>query len=202
MTDGHIKGKPTLIRRLLRFILTALLSGLLVVVFYLAVIMGQPSDEAVSAAEKRPEPPLLQAQLPVTMNNSGDMTHMRERFPGSIIVLAPNANAFFVSGQSYDVAWGGAFARVAVLEYVLEGGETLRLESIYPSHAYELIPRQGFTLRPEIGYSILGLPAVRMDGSNVTRFHAQDNEVMYTATLPKSALELAPAVLSTIVTAD
>jgi len=184
------------VKKTLRVIGTAVAALFAIVVFYLAVVIGQPTPEAIMEMNPAsPSQPLLQAQLPDKIYDENDIPKLLYTYPTPIMRLSLCTDIAFIEGQSYDVAYEGAFARVCEMTYQSMDGGTLHLKTIYPKRAFSLIDLKGYTLSPMLGYSLLHLNAVRMDGTNTIRFHVEGEEALYLFTMPKEYLESAPSLL-------
>jgi hypothetical protein len=164
-------------------------------VFYLAVIIGQPADEQLSAVQTSPVPrEPAAAKAPVTITAEHDIASLLDSFPAAFIRLAPGHDAVLLTGRTYDTAYGGGFARELELTYRLPDGMEVMLRSIYPSDAYALIPTQDYSLSAHSGYSMLHLPAARMDSDRDMRFHARGEGALYLFTLPADAEDAAALI--------
>lgn len=191
------KKPPSPIKKILDRLLTGLVVLIALVVFYLAVIIGQPNEEALLAAAEPTSPQaLLSARLPESIGQEGDISRLLDAFPAPIMRLPPIQGLSFVEGKSFDVAYRGAFARVAELHYQTQSGSVIILQSIYPRDAYSLLDTKSYSLTPMIGYTMLHLPAVRMDADNFIRFHLAGEEALYLLTLPISDEAIAVSLLN------
>lgn len=184
------------IKKLLGRVLTLLAGLVALVVFYLAVIIGQPAQDVMLADKPSPAAQtLLSAQLPVKVTLEEDIPSLLDSFPAPLMRLMPVQGLSFLEGKTYDIAYGGAFARAAELSYQLPEGDVLTLLSVYPRDAFTLVQTSGFTLNPTVGYTMLHLPAVRMDSADLTRLHTQGEEALYALTLPRTLAKDAASYL-------
>ena len=185
-------------------LLAALMALALAAVFYLAVILGQPTPEAQEAQRAAGESaqPLLQAQPAYQTQSEGDMTELLGQFPAPALTLSPGGGAAFQSGRAYDLAFEGGFARLLELTYQTAQGETVVLESIYPARAFSLLGREDYRLNA-MGQSVLGgQSAVRMEGPRGIRLHAQGEQALYALRAPALSDEaLAALTRATTLTA-
>lgn len=183
MTD-RIKS---LLKRSLHTVIAVLAALLLAAVFYLAVVLGQP--EAKDAPAPAPDQPLLAASPALQMTTADQLDQLLAGFPVPAMSFLPGAGPELIAGASYDTAFEDGFARVLELRYQLSSGSTVTVQSIYPARTLSLVTREGYTLRTAASYAIAGLPAVRMDGDNTLRFHAQSDQALYVITLPRMDAE-------------
>lgn len=184
------------VKKTLRVIGTVFGALLAIVIFYLAVVIGQPTPEAMMEMNPVSEPqPLLSAQLPDKVYDETEIPTLLFTYPAAIMRLSLGTDIAFIEGQSYDVAYEGAFARICEMTYQAIDGGTLQLQTIYPKRAFSLIDQKGYSLSPMLGYSLLHLNAVRMDGAKTVRFHVEGEEALYLFTIPKEYLESAPMLL-------
>ncbi len=190
------KKRNASLKKILRVLATVLVSLVAVAVFYLAVVIGQPTEDALLQLNPESAPQaLLSAQLPDIITQESEIQHMLSSYPAPLLRLSPGTDIAFVQGQAYDVAYEGAFARVGELTYQTQDSKTLTLQTIYPKRAFALVDTKGYAISPTLGYTLLHLPAVRMDSTKTVRFHIEGDEALYLITLPKEYLETAPNLL-------
>jgi len=189
------KKKPPsrLFTRILLRILIALAALVVMGVFYLSVILSMPDENAPAAAQATPRLLELPPGTPAFIETEPSISDLAAVFPAPIIRLKPTQELTLTAGCVYDMAFEGAFAREAELIYMMDDKE-ISLRSIYPRHAYALLEKEGFSLSPLTGYSLMSLPAVRMDSDGWIRFHAQGADALYVLTLPRSAASDADAL--------
>lgn len=174
--------KPSLGRRILRGLLITVLGVMLLALFYLAVILGQPqADDQVAVDASQP---LLAAAPAQNIASEDQLTSLLAAFPVPVMSFVSGAGPAFIAGSSYDTAFESGFARVVELQYALPGGGTVTARSIYPARALSLVGRTGYRLRTSTSLSLAGLRAVRMEGTDTIRLHAQSADALYVLTLP------------------
>lgn len=176
-----------LVFRALRGVLVTLLALALVGAFYLAVILGQPQEGDQLVA--REDQPLLPAAPAVNITAEGDMATLVQDFPVPVMSFVAGAGPALTTGVAGDMAFEDGFARVATLTYALEGGGQAVVRSIYPARALALVGREGYTLASAGSVSLAGLSAVRMEGADTVRFHAQSTDALYELTVPAMSAE-------------
>lgn len=174
-------------RRWLRSALTILATLLLIAVFYVAVVMGQPQDSQASAVTVRIDQPLL-PQLPaaVRITDEKEIDRLTDVFPAPVLHAAYGRALVFVEGVCSDLAWSEGLGRVVTLTYRTETFDTLTVSSIYPARALELIGKGDYTFTGRLGQTIGGLRTVPMQNSTTLRLHAQGEEALYVLTAPQA----------------
>ncbi|MBQ2700659.1 MAG: hypothetical protein IJF65_05810 [Clostridia bacterium] len=175
---------PRLKKALGRFF-TAILALMLAVVFYVAVVMGQPSAQVMeSAAPSAETQPSLPAQPAYQTQSAASLVELLGQFPAPALTFSDSASMAFVSGRAYDQAYEGGFARILEMIYLTPMGQQVTLQSIYPARAFELLGKDDFTLN-ELAQGVLGgQNAVLMTSADQMRLHAQGEEAIYALTVP------------------
>ena len=190
----HEKFTPA-VKKVLRRIAAVVAAVVLIAVFYLAVILGQPED-AVTLAPVADQP-LLAASPALQLTTAEELPRLADTFPAPVMSFLTGAGPQLNAGMSYDVAFENGFARIMELRYLLSDGTYVTVQSIYPARALSLVKREGYTLTSAASYPIAGLQAVRMEGADI-RFHAQGDQALYVVTLPKMAEESLSATLKAL----
>ena len=167
------KPHPRL-KKALHVLLMMLLAVILVALFYLAVILGQP-EEPENAIDIDQTQPLLTASPALNIQSERQVAALAEEGMGPVLV----------SGTSYDQAYEGGFARICELRYTTDNGLEITLTTIYPARAVELLGKDGYTLTGAAAQNLTGLTAVRMENADHIRLHAQASDAIYALTLPK-----------------
>ena len=187
------KGNFFRMRQALRLLLGTVAAALLIAVFYVAVVLGQPqpNEQAVTVLADQP---LLTASPAQTLASEGELESLMTAFPVPVLYAQSGGALTLRAGVSQDAAYEGGFARVVTLTYGAElNGQTVEItvQSIYPARALSLIPKGSYTIAAVAGQSVAGLSTVRMENDSAIRLHAQSADALYTVTLPKvSAQEL------------
>lgn len=171
-------------RRVLRAALTAALSLLLVGVFYVAVVMGQPQSTPDDAAvpQEQPLPAPLTAAVRIT--NEEDFDRISEAFPAPVMRPMYGNALLFVEGSCTDTAFEGGVARIVTLTYRTETYDLLTITSVYPARALSLMGKGDYTFSDSAGPQLGTLRTVRMENGTSVRLHAQGEEALYIFTAP------------------
>ena len=177
------KPHPRL-KKALHVLLMTLLAVILVALFYLAVILGQP-EEPENAIDIDQTQPLLTASPALNIQNERQVAALAEAFPVPVLAFMEGMGPVLVSGTSYDQAYEGGFARICELRYTTDNGLEITLATIYPARAVELLGKDGYTLTGAAAQNLTGLTAVRMENADHIRLHAQASDAIYALTLPK-----------------
>ena len=177
------KPHPRL-KKALHVLLMTLLTVILVALFYLAVILGQP-EEPENAIDIDQTQPLLTASPALNIQSERQVAALAEAFPVPVLAFMEGMGPVLVSGTSYDQAYEGGFARICELRYTTDNGLEITLTTIYPARAVELLGKDGYTLTGAAAQNLTGLTAVRMENTDHIRLHAQASDAIYALTLPK-----------------
>ena len=177
------KPHPRL-KKALHVLLMTLLAVILVALFYLAVILGQP-EEPENAIDIDQTQPLLTASPALNIQSERQVAALAEAFPVPVLAFMEGMGPVLVSGTSYDQAYEGGFARICELRYTTDNGLEITLTTIYPARAVELLGKDGYTLTGAAAQNLTGLTAVRMESADHIRLHAQASDAIYALTLPK-----------------
>ena len=177
------KPHPRL-KKALHVLLMTLLAVILVALFYLAVILGQP-EEPENAIDIDQTQPLLTASPALNIQSERQVTALAEAFPVPVLAFMEGMGPVLVSGTSYDQAYEGGFARICELRYTTDNGLEITLTTIYPARAVDLLGKDGYTLTGAAAQNLTGLTAVRMESADHIRLHAQASDAIYALTLPK-----------------
>ena len=177
------KPHPRL-KKALHVLLMTLLTVILVALFYLAVILGQP-EEPENAIDIDQTQPLLTASPALNIQSERQVAALAEAFPVPVLAFMEGMGPVLVSGTSYDQAYEGGFARICELRYTTDNGLEITLTTIYPARAVELLGKDGYTLTGAAAQNLTVLTAVRMESADRIRLHAQASDAIYALTLPK-----------------
>ncbi|MBQ8556539.1 MAG: hypothetical protein IJ438_11800 [Clostridia bacterium] len=181
-----MQEKHPLWRRILRSVLLAVLALLLMAVFYVAIIMGQPQEDGVTGIEARSDQPLLEAMpSALLITDSALMDQLLEAFPAPVMYPLYGSALTLESGLCADVAFEGGLGRTVTLTYRAEEDITMTVQSIYPARAISLIGKGDYTISGLTGQSLAGLRSVRMENDSTIRLHAQGSDALYVVTVPK-----------------
>lgn len=177
------KPHPRL-KKALHVLLMTLLAVILVALFYLAVILGQPEEPENAFAIDQTQP-LLTASPALNIQSERQVAALAEAFPVPVLAFMEGMGPVLVSGTSYDQAYEGGFARICELRYTTDNGLEITLTTIYPARAVDLLGKDGYTLTGAAAQNLTGLTAVRMESADHIRLHAQASDAIYALTLPK-----------------
>ena len=178
------KAKKPVLRRVLRAVGSVLLTVLLAVVFYVAVILGEP-QEIEQVVRPLADQPLLQASPAINIEGEGQLPALLNAYPVPVMHLLSGSGLTLVSGTSYDAAFENGFGRIVSLQYIGESGQEITIQSIYPARALSLMPKGNYHLAGVAGQSLAGLKSVRMENGSTIRMHAQAEDAIYVVTVPK-----------------
>ena len=172
-------------RRVLRAVLTVLMSLVLIAVFYVAVVMGQPQPrdgEIAAAPADQPLLPPLSAAVRITGMDQID--RLAGAFPAPLLCPMYGNALVLLEGVCSDVAYEDGFARVATLTFRTETFDTLTVTSIYPARALTLMGKGDYAFSGMAGQPMATLRSVRMEDGSSIRLHAQGEEALYVFTAP------------------
>lgn len=180
-----MQEKAPLWRRILRAVLMALLTLVLLAAFYLAVIMGNPAAQEETAVTVRQDQPLLSAMpAPLLITQQEQLSALQETFPAPMMTVQHTSAMHFVRGLCEDVPFEKGLARRITLTYQTAEGKQISVVSLYPARALSLISKADYTFT-STPVNVASLRFVRMENADTIRLHAQGTEALYVITLPK-----------------
>lgn len=186
-----MQDNPPLWKRLVKAVLSALLTVLLLAAFYLAVIMGNPQEEADTGTTVNTEQPLLTAlPAPVMIQSRSQLNDLLTAFPAPVMAYPTSSKLIFELGLCEDVPFENGLGRRITLTYRTTSGTPVTITSIYPARALSLIDKADYTISGKIGNELCTYKSVRMENDTSVRFHAQGAEALYVVTLPMSETNL------------
>ncbi len=186
-------------RRVLRNLLLALLTIVLLAAFYIAVIMGNPQEAESSAITARQDQPLLEAMSsPVLISEQSQLGILLQEFPAPVMAAMNSTVLIFEQGLCQDVPYENGLGRTVTLTYRTAEGAAVTVASIYPARALELIGKDGYTISGTAGLPLAGLRSVRMEKSGALRMHAQGSDALYVVTLPEMSSGALRTLTSTL----
>lgn len=193
--------KPSLWRKIVRWVVTALVAVLLIAAFYIAIVLGQPQENE-AAIQVDMDQPLLNASPAITIAEEARLGEIAAVFPVPVLQAMSGSGLTFVSGVSSDLAYEGGFARRVTLTYRTPAGQDMVVESIYPARALELMGKGDYHMAAVAGQSLAGMQSVRMENGSRIRLHAQSETGLYVVTVPAmEASEMAEITRSLQLTA-
>lgn len=184
-------------RPLWRRVLNILLIPVLLAVFYIAAVMGQPQgepDDAVPAVKQPLPRPLENA---IHISSEDQLAQLSADFPAPLMYPAYAEDLTFAGGVLKDTAYEGGVARIATLSYLTEDGAVLSIVSIYPARALDLMGRGDYR-SATIGPLLAGIPSARMENDDTVRLHAQGDEALYVLTLPRGLTSVMQRITTTM----
>lgn len=180
--------KLPLWRRILRSAALALVSLLLMAVFYLAVIMGQPQPHAADeAAAPRQAAELTPLSAPVLITDAAHLTALQDFCPAPMLITARHSTLQLQRGLCTDATWEGNAGRIVTLEYKTADGLDVVLTTICPADALQLLPKEDYAITGKASPTVAGIKSVRMENEGHIRLHAQGDSALYVVTAPHLA---------------
>lgn len=178
-------------KRIVKAVLSALLVVVLLSAFYLAVIMGDPQEDADAGVAVNMAQPLLSAlPAPVMIQSRSRLGDLLSAFPAPVMAYPNSSRLLFELGVCEDVPFEKGLGRRVTLTYRTPQGLPVAITSIYPARALSLIPKADYTISGIIGNELCSYKSVRMQNATTVRFHAQGEEALYAVTLPVSETDL------------
>ena len=194
-----MQDKLPLWRRIVKAVLAALLTIVLLAAFYVAVIMGTPQEEESSAITAKMDQPLLTAMSsPVLIREQGQLGALLDAFPAPVMAAMNSPALTFVQGLCEDVPFEGGLGRRVTLTYRTAAGASVTVTSLYPARALALIDKADYIISGTTGLPLAGLRSVRMENAASVRMHAQGADALYVVTLPPLAATELRALTSTL----
>lgn len=181
-------------RKALKIILGALLTAVLVAVFYVAVVLGHPQENPEKVVVSQSQP-VLTASPAQTLTTAAELEGMLRAFPVPALYAVEGSELTLTGGTSGDIAFEDGFARIMQLNYTAQlNGQTVEMsvQSIYPARALQFVPKGDYHIAGVAGQPLAGMKSVRMENGANIRLHVQAEEGIYVLTVPAmSADELA-----------
>ena len=194
-----MQDKLPLWRRIVKAVIAALLTIVLLAAFYIAVIMGNPQEEESSAITAKMDQPLLTAMSsPVLIREQGQLGALLDAFPAPVMAAMNSPALTFVQGLCEDVPFEGGLGRRVTLIYRTAAGASVTVTSLYPARALALIDKADYIISGTTGLPLAGLRSVRMENAASVRMHAQGADALYVVTLPPLAATELRALTSTL----
>ena len=181
-----MQEKLPLGRRIVKTVLGALLTAVLLVAFYIAVIMGNPQESESSGITHQMDQPLLDAMSsPIMITQQSQLGALLDAFPGQVMAAMSSPAMTLQQGLCEDVPFEDGLGRKVTLTYRTAEGAAVTVVSIYPARAMDLIPKADYTFSSTGGLTLAGLRSVRMENGQTIRMHAQGENALYVVTLPQ-----------------
>lgn len=180
-----MQDKLPLGHRILKTVLAALLTVVLLAAFYIAVIMGTPQADDEAGVTVQMDQPLLTAMSsPIMITQSSQLGALLEAFPGQVLAAMNTPLLALQQGVCEDVPFEDGLGRRVTLTYRTAEGAAVNVVSIYPARAVTLIPKADYTFSSTGGLTLAGLRSIRMENGQSIRMHAQGTDALYAITLP------------------
>lgn len=183
-------------KKALRIILGILAAALMIAVFYVAVVLGQPQENPEKVIVS-PDQPVMTASPAVTLTTENELDAMLRAFPVAALYAVEGSDLTLTGGMSYDATYEDGFARIMILNYTaqLNGKQVdMSVQSIYPARALEFVQRGDYHIAHVAGQALAGLQSVRMEDGEHIRLHAQGAEGIYVLTVPAMTADELAAV--------
>jgi len=183
-------------KKALRIILGILAAALMIAVFYVAVVLGQPQENPEKVIVS-PDQPVMTASPAVTLTTENELDAMLRAFPVAALYAVEGSDLTLTGGMSYDATYEDGFARIMILNYTaqLNGKQVdMSVQSIYPARALEFVQRGDYHIAHVAGQALAGLQSVRMEDGVHIRLHAQGAEGIYVLTVPAMTADELAAV--------
>lgn len=194
-----MQDKLPLWRRIVKGVLAALLTVVLLAAFYIAVIMGNPQEEESSAITARQDQPLLDAMSsPILITEQGQLGALLDAFPAPVMAAMNSTALTFQQGLCEDVPFEGGLGRQVTLTYRTAEGASVTVTSLYPARALALIEKADYAISGTTGLPLAGLRSVRMENASAVRMHAQGADALYVVTLPALSASALRTLTSTL----
>lgn len=186
-------------QRVLRSLLLAALTAVLLAAFYIAVIMGDPQEAESSAITAKQDQPLLTAMpFPILITEQSQLGMLLSEFPAPVMAAMHSTVMTFEQGLCQDVPFEDGVGRTATLTYRTAEGASVTVTSIYPARALTLIDKADYTISGTAGLPLAGLRSVRMTNDSTVRMHAQGSDALYVVTLPALSASALRTLTSTL----
>lgn len=176
MADGK-KIRKTALR-----IIGAVIAAALLALLAASLILAKPQGEETETASARPS---QDASPAVSISSEADLVGLISAFPAPVMSFMSGSGMTFVSATSADLAYGGGFARIAVLYWQTAEGVPVTLRTVWPADALSLL-EDGYHFMPYAGPALFGGASVRMENDETVRLHTATDQALYVVLLPRS----------------
>ena len=186
-------------RRIVKVVLAALLTIVLLAAFYIAVIMGNPQEAESSAITAKQDQPLVAAMSsPLMITDQGQLGLLLKEFPAPVMAAMHSSVLTFQQGLCEDIPFEDGLGRRVTLTYRTAEGAAVTVVSLYPARALSLIDKADYTISGTAGLPLAGLRSVRMANDSSVRMHAQGSDALYVVTLPQMTATALRTLTSTL----
>ena len=170
------------VRKVLLRIVGTLIAIAVMALLAASLIIAKPQDEDPAPAAARP---FTNASPAVTIEDELDLSQLFAAFPAPVMSFMGGSGMTFVSATCADAAVDGGFGRVATLNWQTAEGEPVRLRSIWPAGALDLL-EGGYHFMPYTSPALFGSSSVRMENDQTVRIHAATDQALYEVLLPRA----------------
>ena len=194
-----MQDKLPLWRRIVKAVLAALLTLVLLAAFYIAVIMGNPQETESSAITAKMDQPLVDAMSsPILITQQDQLGALLEAFPAPVMAAMNTKVLTFLQGLCEDVPFEDGLGRGVTLTYRTAEGAPVTVVSLYPARALSLVEKGDYVISGTTGLPLAGLRSVRMEHDASVRMHAQGTDALYVVTLPQQSAMMLRTLTSTL----
>jgi len=175
-------GPPSKVKLFIKRLGLILLAIIALALAYLFLLLGEPDrdmEEKVIVQEEIIRVPMAAVEEIGTV----DLNAIAASFGKPTLALY-GSSLLLQRATLYDTAFQGGYARRAILWYVFDDGQVLKVESIRPTAAAALLSDPSGTLSTAVNYTLAGMEAVRMDSQDQVCVFAKSAEVVYAVTCP------------------
>lgn len=170
------------IRKILFRLIGAVIAVALLALLAVSLIIARPQEETAAAVPDRPS---KEASPAVSVEAEQDLHRLIASFPAPVMSFMSGSGMTFVSATSADAAVDGGFGRVATLNWQTPEGQPVKLRTIWPATALELL-EDGYHFMPYAGPSLFGSVSVRMENDDAVRVHVATDRALYVVLLPRA----------------
>ena len=170
------------VRKILLRIIGTVIAIAVMALLAVSLIIAKPQDGDPAPAAARP---LTNASPAVTIEDELDLSQLFAAFPAPVMSFMGGSGMTFVSASCADAAIEGGFGRIATLNWQTAEGEPVKLRSIWPASALDLL-EDGFHFMPYTSPALFGSSSVRMENDQTVRIHAATDQALYEVLLPRA----------------
>ena len=170
------------VRKILLRIVGTVIAIALMALLAASLIIAKPQDSDPAPAAARP---FTNASPVVTIEDELDLSQLFAAFPVPVMSFMGGSGMTFVSATCADAAVDGGFGRIATLNWQTAEGEPVRLRSIWPANALDLL-EDGYHFMPYTNPALFGSGSVRMENDRTVRIHAATDQALYEVLLPRA----------------
>ena len=170
------------IRKILFRLIGVIIAVALLALLAVSLIIAKPQEEAPASAADRPSG---EASPAISVEKEQDLHRLIASFPAPVMSFMSGSGMTFVSATSADAAVDGGFGRIATLNWQTPEGEPVKLCTVWPADALELL-EDGYHFMPYAGPALFGNSSVRMENDYAVRIHVATDRALYIVLLPRA----------------